>query len=289
MALGAQRSDAPSSWSATACRACRTPTSRASPRRAPRGTSWSTGVAAGSTARRTWSALLVRRRGRGRPGHRRRGRDTADRAEPPSCTFVAAVVDGPPSSPAGSATRGSTGCPTRAPPLQLSVDDSGAQRADRARRAAGQGGGVAARRTPSPAGSVPTPTTWSRAPAPRGRRDPAGCSSARTACGTTAPRPTDVADLLHRTVAAGRDRAGRRSRPSWCAGRTQQGGRDNITAALARVAAPVDTVHTDEAVPADAGTDRSLIEEPQWPSSAPRCSRTSSSPTAPPTCTRSSR
>jgi serine/threonine protein phosphatase PrpC len=64
----------------------------------------------------------------------------------------------------------------------------------------------------------------------------------------------DVADLLHRTVAA----VG--TAPDviaaelvrWANG---QGGHDNITAALARVAAPVDTVHTDEAVPADRPSD----------------------------------
>ena len=145
MALGAQRADAPSSWSATGCRTCPdSDVASLAAARAARDVLVAGARRAAPSARGRRS--LVTRRGRGRPGHRRRRRGhdrprtsrRRARSSPPSSTAR-------PSSPAGWATRGCTGCPTTGPRIQVSVDDSGRQRDDRARRAAGQGRGVAAR------------------------------------------------------------------------------------------------------------------------------------------------
>ena len=149
---------------------------------------------------------------------------------PPSCTFAAAVVDGELVVAGWIGDSRVYWLGDDGTALQLSVDDSWAteqvehglpRELPRPIR----------RRTRSPAGWAPTPPTRPRRAGRSPRRAPAGCSCAPTACGTTAPaRPTSW-------------RWSRSTRPStrpdspgdlvdWA---NEQGGHDNITAALARV------------------------------------------------------
>ena len=116
MALGGQRHRRPSSWSATGCRTCRTPTSRASPRRAPRGTSWSRGRRAARSARgrRSWSPPRPRpTRPSPTPSGTRPTAPSRRRARSSRRSSTAR-----PSSRAGSGTPGCTGCRTRGPPTR---------------------------------------------------------------------------------------------------------------------------------------------------------------------------
>ena len=150
-------------------------------------------------ARRLDAAQARGRRARRRRGGRRAAVAGSGRGNPPSTTFVAAVVDGADASSAGSATAGPTGCPTRAAAGAALDRRLVGGRADRAGRAARGGGDRADRRTRSPAGSAPTPrTSTPRTGRPAARRGRAGCWSAATACGTTVRRPPTLGELVAR-------------------------------------------------------------------------------------------
>ena len=235
----------------------------------------------------------------GAPGHRPRLRptrriadavgDTTDRAEPPSCTFVAAVVDGP------TVVAGWLG-----DSRVYWLPDEGAahagqrrrlrgERDDRARRAAGQGGGVAARGTRSPGGSAPTPR-----PCVPGTGTTPGAGTRLGA--RLLGRPVELLLRGHRRrrPAAPHHRAGGNRRPtssppSWSGGRTSRAGTTTSPRRWPASRHPSILSTPTRPSPADPAPTAALIEEPQWPTSAPRCSRTSSSPTVPRTCTRSSR
>ena len=229
------RAPAPCSWSATGSRPRSTPTWPAWPAPAPRVTVLATssphGLGTASSRVALITATLVK------------ATDAANAAvlaatadgspSPASCTLVAGVLDGEPAGGRlGAATAVRTGCRTsRREP---------AHGGRLVRRGAGRRGGAPSRRRERPArprhhalarAGRPRPHPPHRLPA--GSTPRAGCWSARTACGTTAPkRPTSL-----RWSGRLRRRAGRRRRSwpgRWSTGPTQQGGRDNISVALAR-------------------------------------------------------
>jgi len=208
--------------------------------------------AAGSTVG-AWSALLVTAAAAADQAIADATGDTSDRVEPPSCTFVAAVVDGP------TVVAGWLGdsrvywLPDEGQPQQVSVDDSAANEmmargVPRAKAEASREGHAITRWLGPDAETVVPQTATTRA---QGAGWVLVCSDGLW---NYCSEATDIADLLRRSVA----QVG--TAPDVIAAElvrwaNEQGGHDNITAALARVAAPVDTVHTDEAVTADQPSD----------------------------------
>ncbi|WP_235523057.1 PP2C family serine/threonine-protein phosphatase [Cellulomonas sp. Root485] len=203
---------------------------------------------AGSTVG-SWSALLLTAAAAADQAIKDAVGDTSHRAEPPSCTFVAAVVDGP------TVVAGWLGdsrvywLPDEGAAHQVSVDDSAANEmiargVPRAKAEASREGHAITRWLGPDAETVVPGTATTRA------SGPGWVLACSDGLWNYCSEATDVADLLHRTIA----QVG--TAPDVIAGElvrwaNEQGGHDNITAALARVAAPVDTVHTDEAVPAE--------------------------------------
>ena len=237
MALAVRRRPPPSSWCATGCPTSRTPTSRASPRRAPRGTSWSPASTAAASRRGLVGALLV-----DAPRRPTRPSPTPSATRPTAPSRRRARSSRPsstarPSSPAGWATPACTGCPDAGDAHQLSVGRLGRERDDRARHAAGQGGGVArgARHHALARSRRARPSSRSTAHDARaGARLGArllGRPVELLLRGRRRRRPARTAPW-RRSAAARRDLAASSSR--WA---NEQGGHDNITVALARVAA----------------------------------------------------
>ena len=202
---------------------------------------------AGSTVG-TWSALLVTAAAAADQAIADAVGDTTDRAEPPSCTFVAAVVDGP------TVVAGWLGdsrvywLPDEGAALQVSVDDSAANEMiargmPRAKAEASREGHAITRWLGPDAETVVPGTGTTRA---QGAGWVLACSDGLW---NYCSEATAVADLLHRTVAqvGTAPDAIAAELVRWA---NEQGGHDNITAALARVAAPFDTVQTEETVSA---------------------------------------
>ena len=206
---------------------------------------------AGSTVG-AWSALLVTAAAAADQAIVDAVGDTTDRVEPPSCTFVAAVVDGP------TVVAGWLGdsrvywLPDEGVAHQVSVDDSAANEmiargVPRAKAEASREGHAITRWLGPDAETVVPGTGTTRT------QGPGWVLACSDGLWNYCSEATDVADLLHRTIA----QVG--NAPDVIAAElvrwaNEQGGQDNITAALARVAAPVDTVHTGDtghAVPVD--------------------------------------
>lgn len=202
-----------------------------------------TGSADGTVG--AWSALLDKAAAAADQGIADAIGDMAARAEPPSCTFVAAVVDGP------TVVAGWLGdsrvywVPDAGDALQVSVDDSAANEmiargVPRARAEASPEGHAITRWLGADAETVVPSTGTTHA---QGAGWVLVCSDGLwNYCSEAA----DVADLLHRAVAA------HGPAPDAIAGElvrwaNEQGGHDNITAALARVEQPFDTVQTEPA------------------------------------------
>ncbi len=202
---------------------------------------------AGSTVG-AWSALLVSAAAAADAAIVEAVGDLADRAEPPSCTFVAAVVDGP------TVVAGWLGdsrvywVPDQGPARQVSVDDSAATEliargVPRARAEASREGHAITRWLGPDAQTVVPSTATTRA------QVPGWVLVCSDGLWNYCSEATDIGELLHRAA----DRVG--SAPDALAAElvrwaNEQGGHDNITAALARVAVPLDTVQTEETVPA---------------------------------------
>ena len=203
---------------------------------------------AGSTVG-VWSALLVTAAAAADRAIADAVGDTADRPEPPSCTFVAAVVDGL------TVVAGCLGdsrvywVPDEGTALQVSVDDSAAAEmiargVPRAKAEASREGHAITRWLGPDAETVVPSTATTRA------QGPGWVLAVSDGLWNYCSEADDVSDLLRRTIA----QVG--TAPDTIAAElvrwaNEQGGHDNITAALARVTTPVDTVHTDEAVPAE--------------------------------------
>ena len=206
---------------------------------------------AGSTVG-AWSALLVTAAVAADQAIADAVGDTTDRVEPPSCTFVAAVVDGP------TVVAGWLGdsrvywLPDEGVAHQVSVDDSAANEmiargVPRAKAEASREGHAITRWLGPDAETVVPGTGTTRT------QGPGWVLACSDGLWNYCSEATDVADLLHRTI----EQVG--NAPDVIAAElvrwaNEQGGHDNITAALARVAAPVDTVHTGDtghAVPVD--------------------------------------
>jgi serine/threonine protein phosphatase PrpC len=199
---------------------------------------------AGSTVG-AWSALLDSAAAAADKGIADAIGDMAERAEPPSCTFVAAVVDGP------TVVAGWLGdsrvywVPDQGAALQVSVDDSAANEmiargVPRARAEASPAGHAITRWLGADAETVVPSTGTTRA------QGPGWVLACSDGLWNYCSEAADIADLLHRTVAT------HGPAPDAIAGElvrwaNEQGGHDNITAALARVDAPFDTVQTDTA------------------------------------------
>ena len=171
-----------------------------------------------------WSALLVTAAARGRPAIADAIGDMAERAEPPSCTFVAAVVDGP-TVVAGlarglarvlGARRGRRAAGQR---RRLR-----GERDDRARRPAGPGRGVARGARDHALARAPTPRPWCPAPATTRAQGPGWVLVCSDGLWNYCSEAADVADLLHRTVAHASGRRPTRSPASWSAGPTSRAG-----------------------------------------------------------------
>ncbi|MBO3083362.1 protein phosphatase 2C domain-containing protein [Cellulomonas sp. zg-ZUI188] len=173
------------------------------------------------------------------------GGDMAGRAEPPSCTFVAAVVDGP------TVVAGWLGdsrvywLPDEGQALQVSVDDSAANEmiargVPRATAEASREGHAITRWLGPDAQTVVPSTATTRA------QGPGWVLVCSDGLWNYCSEADDVADLVHRTVAqvGTAPDAVAAELVRWA---NAQGGHDNITAALARVAVAIDTVQTDEA------------------------------------------
>ena len=240
---GPSRAATPSSSSATGCRPRPTPTSPAWPRRGPPATCspppTPSGHRHGRRPRR--GDRRGTRRGRRRGQRRRHRPHRRGPGNPASCTFVAAVVDGVAArGRAGSATAAPTGCPTRATPQLLTVDDSFAAEQIAARACPAPRPRAGRRPTPSPAGSgidAPDHTPRTASLDLDGPGWVLVCSDGLWNYCSGAARP---------------GRPGRRARPrrrapsrsplaealvDWA---NAQGGQDNITVALARVDARPD-------------------------------------------------
>jgi serine/threonine protein phosphatase PrpC len=196
-----------------------------------------------------WSALLVTAAAAADAAIHEAIGDMAGRAEPPSCTFVAAVVDGP------TVVAGWLGdsrvywLPDEGAALQVSVDDSAANEmiargVPRARAEASREGHAITRWLGPDAETVVPSTATTRA------QGPGWVLACSDGLWNYCSEADDVADLLHRTVAqvGTAPDAIAAELVRWA---NEQGGHDNITAALARVAAPFDTVQTEETVPAE--------------------------------------
>jgi len=199
-----------------------------------------TGTAGSSIG--TWSALLDTAAAAADRAIADAIGDMAERAEPPSCTFVAAVVDGP------TVVAGWLGdsrvywVPDDGAALQVSVDDSAANEmiargVPRARAEASPEGHAITRWLGADAETVVPSTGTTRA------QGPGWVLVCSDGLWNYCSEAADIADLLHRAVAT--------NGPSpdaiaaelvrWA---NEQGGHDNITAALARVDAGLDTVQT---------------------------------------------
>jgi len=195
----------------------------------------------------TWSALLDTAAAAADQAIADAIGDMAERAEPPSCTFVAAVVDGP------TVVAGWLGdsrvywvpdAGSEGTALQVSVDDSAANEliargVPRARAEASPEGHAITRWLGADAETVVPSTATTRA------QGPGWVLVCSDGLWNYCSEAADMADLLHRTAAA----CG--PAPDAIAGElvrwaNEQGGHDNITAALARVGAGSDTVQTSE-------------------------------------------
>ncbi len=157
------------------------------------------------------------------------------RGNPPSCTFVAAVVED------GLLVSGWVGdsraywLPDAGTAVQLSVDDSWATEQMRL---------GATREEAEHAPQAHAITRWLGidAPDPIPRVATAeldgpglGTASARTGCGTTALPAEELHELLSRHARRGWATRRRRSPARWSTWANEQGGHDNITVALARI------------------------------------------------------
>ncbi|WP_421743345.1 PP2C family serine/threonine-protein phosphatase [Cellulomonas sp.] len=195
-----------------------------------------------------WSALLVDAAAAADKAIALAVGDMAGRAEPPSCTFVATVVDGPTVVAGWLGDSRAYWIPDAGDPHQISVDDSAANEMiargiPRARAEASREGHAITRWLGPDAETVVPQTATTRA------QGPGWVLVCSDGLWNYCSEADDVADLLHRTA----ERVG--SSPDVLAGElvrwaNEQGGHDNITAALARVAAPFDTVQTEETVSA---------------------------------------
>lgn len=204
------------------------------------------GTAGGSVG--AWSALLVTAAAAADQAIADAIGDMADRAEPPSCTFVAAVVDGPTVVAGWLGDSRAYWVPDEGPALQVSVDDSAANEmiargVPRARAEASSEGHAITRWLGADAETVVPSTATTRA------QGPGWVLVCSDGLWNYCSEADDIADLLHRTAAA------HGPAPDAIAGElvrwaNEQGGHDNITAALARVDAPFDTVQTDPTAPA---------------------------------------
>lgn len=200
-----------------------------------------------------WSALLVRAAASADAAITEAVGDLAGRAEPPSCTFVAAVVEGP------TVVAGWLGdsrvywVPDDGPALQLSVDDSGAsdlmaQGVPRARaEASPQAHAITRWLGPDSEGIVPRT-------APTRTQGAGWVLACSDGLWNYCSEATDMGALLHRTAAdvGGAPDAIAAELVRWA---NAQGGRDNITAALARVEPPFDSLQA-STPPVAADTDR---------------------------------
>ena len=241
---------------------------RATARTAPAPPARTSGGSIELLDRRSSNAAVARRAGR-RPRLPRRRSGACE--NPPSCTFVAAVVDGPVlvagvgrrqplllvrrrrhrDSRSRSTTRGPARRSPRAPPARSPKQIRGPMR--------------------SPAGSASTrpagdPTCTSVAD-----RAGAGCSCAATGSGTTARPPPSSARLL----AATRSRASATIRSRWrrrsCDWANEQGGHDNITVALAHLtptAAAAETADPDRGATVMADWTTEVFENEYLPADA---------------------
>lgn len=190
----------------------------------------------------TWSALLVTAAAAADRGIADAIGDMAERTEPPSCTFVAAVVDGP------TVVAGWLGdsrvywVPDEGAARQVSVDDSAANEmiargVPRARAEASPEGHAITRWLGADAETVVPSTATTRA------QGPGWVLVCSDGLWNYCSEAADVADLLHRAVDAHGPApdAIAAELVRWA---NEQGGHDNITAALARV--DLDTVLTDD-------------------------------------------
>ena len=189
-----------------------------------------------------WSALLVASAAAADTAIADAVGDLAGREEPPSCTFVAAVVDGPTIVAGWLGDSRAYWVPDQGAAHQISVDDSAANEmiargVPRARAEASREGHAITRWLGPDAETVVPQTATTRA------QGPGWVLVCSDGLWNYCSEADDVADLLHGAV----ERFG--PSPDAVAGElvrwaNQQGGHDNITAALARVE---DTVQTDTA------------------------------------------
>jgi serine/threonine protein phosphatase PrpC len=202
----------------------------------------------GSRTVSEWSALLITATAAADTAIADAVGDLAGRAEPPSCTFVATVVDGPTIVVGWLGDSRTYWIPDEGDAHQISVDDSAANEMiargiPRARAEASREGHAITRWLGPDAETVVPQTATTRA------QGPGWVLVCSDGLWNYCSEASDVADLLHRTVA----QVG--TAPDVVAAElvrwaNEQGGHDNITAALARVAAPFDTVQTEETVSA---------------------------------------
>ncbi|WP_315099196.1 PP2C family serine/threonine-protein phosphatase [uncultured Cellulomonas sp.] len=195
-----------------------------------------------------WSALLVESAAAADKAIADAVGDLTGRVEPPSCTFVAAVVDGPTVVAGWLGDSRAYWIPDEGAAHQVSVDDSAANEMiargiPRARAEASREGHAITRWLGPDAETVVPSTGTTRA------QGPGWVFVCSDGLWNYCSEADDVADLLHRTI----EQVGT-SPDTICAELVRwanaAGGHDNITASLARVAAPFDTVQTEETAPA---------------------------------------
>jgi serine/threonine protein phosphatase PrpC len=195
-----------------------------------------------------WSALLVDAAAAADKAIAVAVGDMAGRAEPPSCTFVAAVVDGPTVVAGWLGDSRAYWIGDEGGSHQISVDDSAANEMiargiPRARAEASREGHAITRWLGPDSETVVPQTATTRA------QGPGWVLVCSDGLWNYCSEADDVADLLHgaaQKVGSSPD-AIAAELVRWA---NEQGGHDNITATLARVAGPFDTVQTEETVPA---------------------------------------
>ena len=279
------RAAAPSWSSATGCRAPSTPTWPAWPAPAPPVTCWPPRTRAAWARPPPGSALVATALDEGdRRGQRRRPRRHGRGLAQPGVLHLRRRR------PGRRPARGRLG--RRQPRLLAArrgprrAADGGRLlrgRADRRTACRGTRPRTARTRTPSPAGSASTPPTTRRGRPRSSSPRRAGSWCAPTACGTTAPKRRTSAHWSGRP----RSRRRRAARARRCAGRLGQ--RPGRPRQHHRRPGPHDSAWpTDPPAPPTRRNRPHREEARRWPSSPPTSTRTSSCPTAAPTCTRSS-